>query len=67
MSALPAAEYRSPCPGISPAFDDGDDGPAFSWMDMALAYARVLHRVSNRGPLFAAAIDAAVVDVQKEN
>ena len=46
--------------------DDGDDGPGYSWADFALAFARVLHAVSERGPLFKAAIDAEFANLRKE-
>ena len=46
--------------------DNGDGGPVYSWVDMALGLARVLHRLRERGPYFAAAVDAAIADLQKE-
>ncbi len=51
-----------------PGFDDGDDdGPVVNWMDIALAYAGVLNRVSERGPLFAAAIATEFDNLRKDN
>ncbi len=62
MGALPAAVVE---------FGDGDggddDGPQYSWAGIALALARVLHQVRARGPYFAAAIDAEIANLQKEN
>ncbi len=50
-----------------PDFDDGDGRPTLSWATVALGLAGVLHRVRERGPYFAAAVDAAVADLEKGN
>ncbi len=56
MSALPAVE---------PEY--GDDDPPATGLNLVSVLLRILGKVRERGPMFAAAVDAAVADVQKGN
>ena len=58
MSALPA---------VAPEYGD-DEPPATDLkLNLVSVLLRILGKVRERGPMFAAAVDAAVADVQKGN